>query len=174
MSTNAVRGIDTSVARVDLKLEVVVIPVSDVDHAKEFYGKLGWRLDADFRFDNGFRIVQFTPPGSECSVQFGTNMTPAAPGSAQSLYLVVSDIAAACDRSRGMLQTATFIADGNQVRIFRSGGLQALPGSVGRTAIDDDDFGGSKSLLHQTLDQRVDIIDFIEDGRGHAYGWHVE
>ena len=97
MSTNAVRGIDTSVARVDLKLEVVVIPVSDVDHAKEFYGKLGWRLDADFRFDNGFRIVQFTPPGSECSVQFGTNMTPAAPGSAQSLYLVVSDIAAACD-----------------------------------------------------------------------------
>ena len=68
---------------VDLKLEVVVIPVSDVDRAKEFYSGLGWRLDADFPFDNGFRVVQFTPPGSDCSVQFGTNMTSAAPGSAQ-------------------------------------------------------------------------------------------
>ena len=64
MSTNVVRSIDTSVARVDMKFEAVVIPVSDVDRAKEFYAKLGWRLDADFRFDNGFRIVQFTPPGS--------------------------------------------------------------------------------------------------------------
>src|ERR1700676_931707 len=82
-------------ARVDLKLEVVVIPVSDVDRAKEFYGKLGWRLDADFRFDNGFRVVQFTPPGSGCSVQFGANITSAVPGSARGLYLVVSDIEAA-------------------------------------------------------------------------------
>ena len=78
----------------DLKLEVVVIPVSDVDRAKRFYGSLGWRLDADFPFDN-FRVVQFTPPGSSCSVQFGTNITPAAPGSAHGLYLVVSDIEAA-------------------------------------------------------------------------------
>ena len=78
----------------DLKLEVVVIPVSDVDRAKRFYGSLGWRLDADFPFDT-FRVVQFTPPGSACSVQFGTNITPAAPGSAQGLYLVVSDIEAA-------------------------------------------------------------------------------
>jgi catechol 2,3-dioxygenase-like lactoylglutathione lyase family enzyme len=77
---------------VDLKLEAVVIPVSDVDRAKEFYGRLGWRLDADFAFDNGFRVVQFTPPGSPCSVQFGTNITSAAPGSAQGLYLIVSDI----------------------------------------------------------------------------------
>jgi catechol 2,3-dioxygenase-like lactoylglutathione lyase family enzyme len=84
-----------SVKSVDLKLEVVVIPVSDVDGAKEFYGRLGWRLDADFGFDNGFRVVQFTPPGSPCSVQFGTNMTSAAPGSAQGLYLVASDIQAA-------------------------------------------------------------------------------
>lgn len=85
----------TSRARtVDLKLEVVVIPVSDVDRAKRFYGDLGWRLDADFPFDS-FRVVQFTPPGSGCSVQFGTNITPAAPGSAQGLYLVVSDIEAA-------------------------------------------------------------------------------
>jgi len=85
----------TSVAKVDMKLEAVVIPVSDIDRAKEFYGKLGWRLDADFAFDNGFRIVQFTPPGSGCSVQFGTKMTAAAPGSAQGLYLIVSEIEAA-------------------------------------------------------------------------------
>jgi catechol 2,3-dioxygenase-like lactoylglutathione lyase family enzyme len=82
---------------VDQKLEVVVIPVSDVDRAKEFYGGLGWRLDADFPFDNGVRIVQFTPPGSGCSIQFGTNLTSAVPGSAQSLYLIVSDIEAARD-----------------------------------------------------------------------------
>jgi catechol 2,3-dioxygenase-like lactoylglutathione lyase family enzyme len=80
-----------------MKFEVVVIPVSDVDRAKEFYARLGWRLDADFRFDNGFRVVQFTPPGSGCSVQFGTNITSAVPGSAQGLYLVVSDIEAAGD-----------------------------------------------------------------------------
>ena len=82
-------------AKVDMKFEVVVIPVADVDRAKGFYGKLGWRLDADFPFDNGFRVVQFTPPGSGCSVQFGTNMTTAAPGSAQGLYLIVSDVEAA-------------------------------------------------------------------------------
>jgi catechol 2,3-dioxygenase-like lactoylglutathione lyase family enzyme len=84
-----------SAAMVDLKLEVVVIPVSDVDRAKRFYGSLGWRLDADFAFDNGFRVVQFTPPGSGCSVQFGTNITSAAPGSAQGTYLIVSEIEAA-------------------------------------------------------------------------------
>ena len=82
---------------VDTKLEVVVIPVADVDRAKRFYGSLGWRLDADFAFDNGFRVVQFTPPGSVCSVQFGTKITSAAPGSAQGLYLIVSDIEAARD-----------------------------------------------------------------------------
>jgi catechol 2,3-dioxygenase-like lactoylglutathione lyase family enzyme len=82
---------------VDLKLEAVVIPVSDVDRAKQFYAGLGWRLDADFPFDNGFRIVQFTPPGAGCSVQFGSNITSAPPGSAQGLYLIVSDIQAARD-----------------------------------------------------------------------------
>jgi len=80
---------------VDTRLEVVVIPVSDVDRAKRFYGSLGWRLDADFAFDNGIRVVQFTPPGSDCSIQFGTQITSAAPGSAQDLYLIVSDIDAA-------------------------------------------------------------------------------
>ena len=88
---------DANVATVDLKLEAVVIPVADVDRAKAFYGGLGWRLDADFAFDNGFRVVQFTPPGSGCSVQFGTKITTAAPGSAQGLYLIVSDIEAARD-----------------------------------------------------------------------------
>src|SRR5262245_15635988 len=75
-----------------MKLEAVVIPVSDVDRAKEFYSSLGWRLDADFAFDNGFRLVQFTPPGSACSVQFGTNITSAPAGSAQGMYLIVSDV----------------------------------------------------------------------------------
>lgn len=82
------------VERVDMKLEVLVIPVSDVDRAKEFYGRLGWRLDAD-RAGEEFRLVQFTPAGSGCSVQFGTNLTSAEPGSAQALLLVVSDIGAA-------------------------------------------------------------------------------
>ncbi len=95
MSTNAVRGIDTSAAPVDMKFEIVVIPVSDVSRAKEFYAKLGWRLDADFDNGKDFRIIQFTPPGSGCSVIFGKNVTPAAPGSAQGLYLIVSDIEAA-------------------------------------------------------------------------------
>jgi catechol 2,3-dioxygenase-like lactoylglutathione lyase family enzyme len=100
MSTQMVNERTTRVpatAGVDLRLEVVVLPVSDVDRAKRFYGSLGWRPDADFAFDNGFRVVQFTPPGSGCSVQFGTNITSAAPGSAQGLYLVVSEIEAARD-----------------------------------------------------------------------------
>ncbi len=95
-STSNERATDIPAAGiVDTKLEVVVIPVSDVERAKGFYGSLGWRLDADFAFDNGFRVVQFTPPGSECSVQFGTNITSAAPGSSQGLYLIVFDIEAA-------------------------------------------------------------------------------
>jgi catechol 2,3-dioxygenase-like lactoylglutathione lyase family enzyme len=82
-------------ATVDLKLEVVVIPVSDVDRAKRFYERLGWRLDADFPGAGTFRVVQFTPPGSPCSIHFGTGVTTAAPGSLKNLYLVVSDIEAA-------------------------------------------------------------------------------
>jgi catechol 2,3-dioxygenase-like lactoylglutathione lyase family enzyme len=81
--------------RVDMKLEIVVIPVSNVDRAKRFYGDLGWRLDADFAAGEEFRVIQFTPPGSGCSVIFGKNVTAAAPGSAQGLYLIVSDIEAA-------------------------------------------------------------------------------
>lgn len=82
-------------AKMEMNLEVVVIPVPDVDRAKEFYAKLGWRLDADFMFDNGFRVVQFTSPGSGCSVQFGVKITSAALGSMQGTYLIVSDIGAA-------------------------------------------------------------------------------
>jgi catechol 2,3-dioxygenase-like lactoylglutathione lyase family enzyme len=85
----------TGAASVDMKFELVVIPVSDVDRAKEFYGKLGWRLDADFDSGKDFRVVQFTPPGSGSSIIFGRNVTDAAPGSAQGLYLIVSDIQAA-------------------------------------------------------------------------------
>ena len=80
---------------VDMKLEVVVIPVSDVDRAKRFYGNLGWRLDADFAVGSEFRVVQFTPPGSPCSIHFGTGVTSAVPGSARGLYLIASDIEAA-------------------------------------------------------------------------------
>ena len=113
MSMTEVRGSDASgagSAKNDLKLEVVVIPVSDVDRAKEFYTKLGWRLDADFPFDNGFRVVQFTPPGSGCSLQFGTNITSAASGSAQNMYLIVSDIQAARDElaTRGVEVSEVF------------------------------------------------------------------
>lgn len=116
-------------ARVVLKLEAVVIPVSDVDRAKEFYAGLGWRLDADFSFDNGFRGVQFTPPGSACSIQFGRNKTPAAPGSAQGLYLVVSDIEAAREDlvARGVEVSAVFHA--------RTPGAQFQPdGTSGRAS----------------------------------------
>src|SRR5262252_6600612 len=88
---------ETKVQALDMRLEVVVIPVSDVDRAKEFYGGLGWRLDADFAHADDWRVIQFTPPGSGCSVIFGKNVTPAAPGSAQGLYLIVSDIEAARD-----------------------------------------------------------------------------
>jgi catechol 2,3-dioxygenase-like lactoylglutathione lyase family enzyme len=95
---NEIRGDgagDASGSRVDMKLEIVVIPVSDVERAKQFYSGLGWRLDADFAKGDDYRVIQFTPPGSGCSVIFGKNVTAAAPGSAQGLYLIVSDLAAA-------------------------------------------------------------------------------
>ena len=88
---------ETAAAKLDTKLEILVIPVSDVDRAKEFYGRLGWRLDADYDNGNNFRVIQFTPSGSGCSIIFGKNVTGANPGSAQGLYLIVSNIAAAHD-----------------------------------------------------------------------------
>jgi len=115
-----------SAAKVDMKLEVIVIPVADVDRSKAFYTKLGWRLDADFPFDNGFRVVQFTPPGSGGSVQFGAKITTAAPGSAQGLYLIVSDVEAA---------RKELVARGIQVsEVFHASkpGAQFRPESDGR------------------------------------------
>lgn len=102
--------------RMDTKLEIVVIPVSDVERAKEFYRKLGWRLDADFTNGDDYRVIQFTPPGSGCSVIFGKNVTDAVPGSAQGLYLIVSDIEAARNqlRSQGVeISEAFHGADGS-------------------------------------------------------------
>jgi catechol 2,3-dioxygenase-like lactoylglutathione lyase family enzyme len=96
----------------DMKLEIVVIPVLDVDRAKAFYAGLGWRLDADFASGDDFRVIQFTPPGSGCSVIFGKNVTPAAPGSAQGLYLIVSDIVAARDELIGHGATVSDIFHG--------------------------------------------------------------
>ena len=112
VANEAVSG--ASAAKVDMKFEVIVIPVSDVDRAKEFYGRLGWRLDADYDNGKDFRVIQFTPPGSGCSVIFGKNVTAAAPGSAQGLYLIVSDIQAA---------RAELVALGvNATEVFHDGG----------------------------------------------------
>jgi catechol 2,3-dioxygenase-like lactoylglutathione lyase family enzyme len=99
-----------------MKFEIVVIPVSDIDRAKDFYQKLGWRLDADFATDDkDFRVLQFTPPGSGCSVIFGKRVTAAAPGSSQGLYLVVSDIEAARKEllDRGVDVSEVFHAEGS-------------------------------------------------------------
>ena len=97
---------------VDMKLEVVVIPVADVDRAKSFYASLGWRLDGDFTAGSEWRVIQFTPPGSGCSVIFGKNVTSAAPGSARGLYLIVSDIGAAREEllARGVRISEVFHA----------------------------------------------------------------
>src|SRR6187402_2583752 len=105
---------DTKIKPSDMKLEIVVIPVSDVDRAKAFYESLGWRLDADFPGDD-FRVIQFTPPGSGCSVIFGKNVTAAAPGSAKGLYLIVSDIGIARQEllGRGVKISETFHGAGN-------------------------------------------------------------
>jgi predicted enzyme related to lactoylglutathione lyase len=101
--------------KIDFKFEIAVIPVSDVDRAKDFYAKLGWRLDADFAGPDDYRVIQFTPPGSPASVIFGKNVTAAAPGSAQGLYLVVSDIEAARKNllDRGVKVSEAFHASGD-------------------------------------------------------------
>jgi catechol 2,3-dioxygenase-like lactoylglutathione lyase family enzyme len=123
MSTNKVRNDDAArnagVARIDMKLEVVVIPVSDVDRAKEFYARIGWRLDADRSTGEDFRLVQFTPPGSWCSVHFGKNLVSAIPGSARG-FLIVSDIEVARDQLVAAgVEVGEFFHDGPEGR--RSG-----------------------------------------------------
>jgi catechol 2,3-dioxygenase-like lactoylglutathione lyase family enzyme len=144
MSTDEVRSNDAtsdpSVARVDIKLEVVVIPVSDVDRAKEFYGRLGWRLDADVTGDNS-RLIQFTPPGSGCSIQFGTNITSAAPGSAQSLYLIASDIDAA------RTELVAHGADASEVFHCTKGYACRFPGNEGRVSGPQPERGSYGSFL---------------------------
>jgi catechol 2,3-dioxygenase-like lactoylglutathione lyase family enzyme len=143
-STEARSQADTTTrgtGTVDLKLEVVVIPVADVDRSKAFYTGLGWRLDADFPFDNGFRVVQLTPPGSGASLQFGSNMTTAAPGSAQGLYLIVSDIEAA---------RADLAAGGAHVsEVFHSGspGAQFQPDGTGRVSGPDPEHKSYSSFV---------------------------
>ncbi|MGA7882651.1 MAG: VOC family protein [Terrimicrobiaceae bacterium] len=114
---NLTDGIGKDDARAEMKLEVVVIPVSDVDRAKEFYASLGWRLDADFANGEAWRVIQFTPPGSGCSVIFGKNVTAVAPGSAQGLYLIVSDIEAA---RKEMLRRGVKISE-----VFHAGEVNA-------------------------------------------------
>ncbi|HYK38103.1 VOC family protein [Alloacidobacterium sp.] len=106
---------EASAAKIDMKFEIVVIPVSDIDRAKEFYAGLGWRLDADYDNGSDFRVIQFTPPGSGCSVIFGKNVTGATPGSAQGLYLIVADIEAARDKllRRGVKVSETFHGGGD-------------------------------------------------------------
>ena len=173
MSTKEVGSDDAGgmagVGSVDMKLEVVAIPVSDVDRAKEFYGRLGWRLDADFPFDNGFRVVQFTPPGSGGSIQFGTNLTVAAPGSARGLYLIVADIEAARD---------DLVAHGAEVsEVFHSGtpGAQLHPhdtnGRVSGPAPDHKSYGsfatfsdpdGNGWLLQEVTNRLPGRIDAAE------------
>ncbi len=128
----------------DEKLEVVVIPVSDVDRAKKFYGSLGWRLDADRAAGGNFRIVQLTPPGSECSIQFGTGITSAAPGSAQDLYLIVSDIGAARDElvARGVEASEVFHEGAPGARFHHDG----ANGRVSGPAPDDASYGSFVSF----------------------------
>ena len=94
MTDTQMRSEITGTQAIDTKLEVIVIPVADVERAKRFYSGLGWRLDGDFATDGGFRVLQFNPPGSPCSIIFGTGVTSAAPGSVQGLHLIVSDVEA--------------------------------------------------------------------------------
>jgi catechol 2,3-dioxygenase-like lactoylglutathione lyase family enzyme len=163
-------GNDAGNASVGMRLEVVVIPVSDVDRAKQFYARLGWRLDADVASGAGSRLIQFTPPDSGCSIQFGANLfgatvTSAAPGSLQCLYLVVSDITIARDQliAHGVEASEVFHCasgyacrfPGNQGRVS---GPQPEPGSYGSFVSFRDPDGNGWLLQEVTtrLPGRVD------------------
>ena len=158
-------GVDATTTRevVDLKLEVVVLPVADVDRAKNFYSALGWRLDADFAFDNGFRVVQLTPPGSGTSIQFGPGMTTGEPGSVQNLYLVVSDIAAARESLIAHRVEVSEVfhpaAPGDQFHQDGSGRLSgSAAGSYGSFATFDDP-DGNRWLLQEVTNRLPGRID---------------
>ena len=137
----------------DMKLEVVVVPVSDVDKAKDFYQGLGWRLDANFAKGEDFRVVQLTPPGSQCSIIFGTGITSAAPGSADGLQLVATDVEAARDEliSRGAEVSEVF---------HDAGGVFHHAGTEGRAA--------GPAPNHQTYGSFVSFSD--PDGNR----WYVQ
>ena len=148
MSTNEVRRSDAAsnagVAGTDMKLEVVVIPVSDVERSKKFYGRIGWRLEIDRSAGEDFRLVQFTPPGSCCSVHFGKNVTSATPGSAKA-FLIVSDIVAARDQ---------LVAAGVEVGEFFHDGPE----------------GRGSGLHPQRLSRRSRALFSDPDGNG----WHLQ
>ena len=173
MSATEVHGSDqrpdATVKDVDLKLEVVVIPVSDVERAKEFYGRLGWRLDADFSFDNGVKVVQFTPPGSPGAIQFGAKMTSAAPGSAENLYLVVSDIQAARDEliARGADVSEIFHAGAPGAQFQPDGAPDRLPGPAPehesyRSFATFSDPDGNRWLLQEITNRLPGRVDATE------------
>ncbi len=155
MSTTQVRGDSTAARRGaegDLQLEVVVIPVTDVDRAKEFYARAGWTLDADLARED-FRLVQFTPPGSACSVQFGSGVTSAVPGSSRSMYLVVSDIAAArADLVERGLEVSEVFHEGAPGARFKTNGRLGGPAGNRQTYSSFASFGdpdGNTWLLQE-------------------------
>jgi catechol 2,3-dioxygenase-like lactoylglutathione lyase family enzyme len=162
MSSTEVRGDASgtaSVGNVDMKLEVVVIPVSDVDRAKQFYASLGWRLDADFPISDELRVVQLTPPGSGCSVQFGEGVTSAAPGSAQNLILVVSDIEAARDGLIGRGVEVSEVSHGNR---FSTEGRESGPDpehASYRTFATFDDPDGNGWVLQEVTTRLPGRVD---------------
>jgi catechol 2,3-dioxygenase-like lactoylglutathione lyase family enzyme len=155
-------GAPGSVATEDLKLEVVVIPVSDVDRAKAFYTGLGWRLDADFPISDALRIVQVTPPGSPTSIQFGTGITTAAPGSAQNTYLVVSDLEAARAQLRERGADATEVFHGN--RFSKQGNISGRDpeNRTYSSFVSFDDPDGNRWLLQEITTRLPGRIDSAE------------
>jgi len=155
-------------APVDMKFEIVVIPVSDVDRAKEFYAKLGWRLDADHAAPGGdFRVIQFTPPGSGCSVIFGKNVTAAAPGSAQGLYLIVSDIEAA---RRELLESGVEVSE-----VFHNEGVYAgtdEPYLFGRVRVSGPDPAHGRLLVVGASFDPIEVTPLqLISGTKSIMGW---
>jgi catechol 2,3-dioxygenase-like lactoylglutathione lyase family enzyme len=136
----------TTDAKTDMKLEVVIIPVADVDRARNFYTRIGWRLDGDFAGDDGSRALQFNPPGSGCSIQFGANITDAAPGTAQGLHLIVSDIDAARANllARGVEVTPVYHCDSGYFCRYPT--QQAKTGRIDGAAPDHGTYGSFASF----------------------------
>ncbi|TPN88361.1 glyoxalase [Mesorhizobium sp. CU2] len=148
---------------IDMKLEAVVIPVSDVDRSKNFYAGLGWRLDADFVVGDAFRVVQFTPPGSPCSIHFGKGLTPAAPGSAKVLYLIVYDIEAAHAElvARGVAASEVFHRNGPGQPAVSGRHPQGQSYSSFVTFSDPDGNGWLLQEITQRLPGRIDARDTV-------------